>query len=930
MHPLNRGRCIFGRPMKIRGSIKAQFIQTLAWTLIIGWVSPSSLAAQSILTKPISGNFDDITIIEFLEIVENRHGIKFYYEPTKIPYYKQTFQFDQTPLFRALGSFLEGSTLDVVKYGESIVLANKLTVTAEEIQQLISNWDTGVYNKPISYEAQVLNLYFGDSLAPVNGPLTFRGSIKDKYTGDPVIGAVIQDQATGLGTSTDEDGRFELMGSAGSVVLNISYLGYQSINLSLGWYENASYDFELQVNALNLSEVVVEATALQDKVEETQIGIEALSIKEIRELPAFLGEADVLKSLEQLPGVSTAGEASSGFNVRGGNTDQNLIILDDALLFNASHALGFFSIFNADAVRSVSLYKGNIPAQYGGRLSSVLQVDLKDGNNKKWHGRGGIGLASARLVLDGPIGESTTAVVGVRSSYSNWLLRQIKKSTVKNSRVYFGDAILKITQNLGEKNTISLTGYASDDSFEFNEEFGYKWSTLLGTVKWRYLINNRYTLATSLGYGAYDSNQFVPTGENAFDLFNGISYGKFRTNLSMQNERHFINIGLEGMLLDMDPERIQPYNSSSGIKPQLISKDQGLEMGLYINDEIDILPKLSLAAGLRFSYFGVLGPTIVRTYDPEQPRNAQAIIQRRSITSKKIFESYQGLEPRLSLNWKLSEEQALKFSYNRLNQYIHLMSGTASATPVDIWQLSNPYLPQQKANNYSAGFFWNASDKWEISLEGFYKTVDDLPQFKDLATLLINEQIETAVVNGIGRSYGGEVSIAKKLGAWTGNLAYTYSRSQARSEGNFAEEIINGNDWYFSFFDQPHLLNLQFRRSPNPVQHLSISFTYKTGRPITAPVANYAVQDILITHYADRNTFRVPAYHRLDIGYTIDKSQSKTKGFTSSFTASFYNLYGRKNAYSIYFRRTENNIQRAYKLSILGSIFPSLTWNFTF
>ena len=887
------------------------------------------VSGQGILTRPVSGNFADITLIEFLEILENRYQAKFYYDPVKVPYYQQTFAFEETPLYQALGKFLEGSTLDVIKYEDAIVLANKLTVTAEEIQDIIAKWEAGTFTKPISYEALELNLYFGDSLQPAR-QVQLSGYVKDKYTGSPIIGAVIQDQNSGLGTSTDENGYYELAQPSGAYQFLISYLGYQNIELNLGWFASASHDFEMQVNALNLSEVVVEATALQDKVEETQLGVEALSIKEIREIPALLGEADVLKSLEQLPGVTTAGEASSGFNVRGGNTDQNLIVLDDALLFNASHALGFFSIFNADAVRNVQLYKGSIPAQYGGRLSSVLQVETKDGNLKKWHGRGGVGIASARLVMDGPLTSSTGLVLGVRSSYSNWLLRAIRKSTVKNSRIYFGDAIFKLTQRINDKHSLSLTGYGSTDLFEFNEEFGYSWSSLLGSLKWRYLINNRYSLSTSLVRGLYDSNQFVPTGENAFDLFNGIGYWKFRSNLSFQNEDHFINAGVEGIHLDMDPEKVLPYNEISGIKPLNILKDQGIELAAYINDEYAISPRFSISAGLRYVYFAALGPSELRTYDPEQPRSGQTIITREIFDGSGVIKSYQGIEPRFTLNYRMDESQAFKVAYNRVNQFIHLMSGTASATPVDIWQLSNLYLPAQKANNYSVGWFYNASEKWGFSLEGFYKTIDDLPQFKDLASLLLNENIETELLLGEGRSFGGELSIEKKSGKWSGNLAYTYSRSQARSNGTFAEEIINGNEWYFASFDQPHQLNLQFRRSPNPVQHLSINFVYKTGRPITAPVANYAVQDILITHYADRNTFRIPAYHRLDIGYTIDKSQSKLKGFTSSFTASFYNFYGRKNAYSIYFRRTENNIQRAYKLSILGSVFPSLTWNFTF
>ncbi len=891
---------------------------------------PNILWAQSIINQPISGNYHDITIVEFLEILEGKYGVSFYYHPTKIPYYQQSHTFDGVPLYKALGAFLEGSNLDIIKYNNDIVIVNKYTATREDILDLKQKWDDGVFTKPISDEPEYLDLYFGDSLQFETDPFTLSGFVLDSYSGDPVVGAVIRDKAKGLGTASDENGYYTLLLTPGTHHYTVSYLGYQDIELRLRIYQSYEQNFDMKVHALNLSEVVVEASVVQNKVAETQIGVELISMSDVKELPSFLGEADILQSIQQLPGVSTAGEASSGFNVRGGNIDQNLVLLDDALIFNANHALGLFSVFNTDAVRNATLHKGGIPAQFGGRLSSVLQVELKDGNPKKWRGSGGVGLASARLVMDGPLTSNTGLLVGLRSSYSNWLLRQGNNPNIRGSRVYFGDGIVKISRRFSDKHTISGTGYLSHDFFQLNDEFGYDWSTRFIDFKWRYLIGNQLSLSTSFVSSGYDSHQFVPEGSGAFEIATGINYQKIKSNLSFQNDRHFINTGVEGMQLQMHPEKIGPYHPGSVIDSKEINRDKALEISIYVNDEINLNPFLSISAGLRFTRFLSLGPSSVFNYDRDDGRTVASTSDISVFSKNEVIQTYSGLEPRVALNLRLNTSQSIKISYNYLKQYIHLLSNTASATPVDIWQLANVHLKPQTAHNYSAGFFINDQEEWEISLEAFYKDINNLTQFRDLATLLVNEQIETEITQGKAKTYGIELGVEKKSGKWTTNMAYTFSRSQARTESAFPEEIINSNRWYYAPFDQPHQFNIQAKRQINPVQQLQFGFVFKSGRPITVPVAGYGVQNIIVTHFSDRNTFRVPAYHRLDFGYTLNRSKTKTKGLRSSFTLSLYNLYARKNAYTIYFKRDSRNIQRAYKLSILGATFPSLTWNFTF
>ena len=901
---------------------------TFSFTLLIFW---STVSGQINLDTEVTGVYQDMSVVEFLQVMENKLGITFYYHPARIPYYKQSFTFTRTPLWKALGSFLEGSGLDVIKYqDQGIVLANKHGISREQVLSLIQNWEDGTFTKPVILEPQQISLLFGDSSSLLRA-VEFEGTVTDPYSGQPIIGAIVQVAASGLGTSTDENGFFQLTFPSGFHQVAISYLGYQSIDLRLRIHKPAQHDFELQVQALNLSEVVVEATEIQDKVEDTQLGVEAISMREVRELPAFLGEADVVKSLERLPGVSTAGEASAGFNVRGGNVDQNLVLLDDALLFNSSHALGLFSIFNPDAVRSVALYKGNIPGQFGGRLSSVLQVNLKSGNFEKWHGSGGIGLASSRIVVDGPIvREKSSLLLGARASYSSWMLKLLRDENVRNSRVSFADLVAKFEQKIGTRQSITATAYYSYDLFQFASDFGYNWQSLIGSVAWRFLIDNNTSLSNQFSIGNYSSDQFTPEGPESFRLTNGIQYQKNRTHLTFQNKSHFLNVGIDVIHYQMGAERLRPFDQESLIDPRDLSKNQAWEFSGYINDEFEISSKLTASIGLRYSYFLGIGPVTRRTYEPDRVKTPSSVATEDIIPKGHRESNYAGFEPRLAFRLIVAPRSSLKISYNRLNQYIHLISNTAAPTPIDIWQLSTANIAPQRAQNFAFGYFQNIGKSFAYSVEGFYKTIENLPIPRNLPELILNPYLETELVPAKGKSYGVEFLFEKKEGDWSGNFNYTYSRSLAQTTSSLPEDIVNEGDWFAASFDQPHQFSLDLKRQINPVQSFVVNFTYKTGRPITVPISGYDVTGIVVTHFSDRNVVRVPAYHRLDFGYTVDKSRSKLKGVKHSFSVSLYNLYSRKNAFSVFFKRDSRNIQRSYRLAVLASAFPSFTWNFSF
>lgn len=886
--------------------------------------------SQNLLNKQVSGKFYDITLLELLEVLELQHNIKIYYDPAKLPFYKQSIELEETALYEAMDLILEGSRLHLIKYDGALFIGNKYTITSEKLNAIRQKWQDGIFVKPVSSTPLEIVSTLGDSTSPMAGELTIQGVIKEQYSGQPIVGALIQDMATGLGESTDADGHFTLTGKAGQHKFTISYLGYQDISWHLHWFASDTMELEMQVKTLDLEAVVVEATSIQNKVEEVQIGVEAISMKEVRELPSFLGEADIIRSIEQLPGVSSAGEASGGFNVRGGNIDQNLILLDEAILFNASHALGIFSIFNPNAVRQANLYKGNIPAQYGGRLSSVLDVELKDANRKKWHGSGGMGIASARIILDGPLTKNSSILFGARTSYNGWLLKSARKSTINGSKVYFGDAIFKVNHQLAEKHHADFTVYLSDDHFLFSNEFGYRWSSAIANARWRFLVSENVSLSTRAILGKYSSDQYVPSGDLAFNRNTGIDYLKIKSNVSLQLKNHFVNAGFEATSLDMKPEIMDPYHYHSSIAPDSIQRDQGLDWALYINDEIEISDQFSIAAGIRMGQYIALGPQKYNRYQPQSPQRQEFIVEEIEFNKNEIVNAYFGIEPRISASWKFDIRHALKLSYNRLRQAIHLMSNTSSASPVDTWQLSNYHIRPQTSDNFSVGLFRQLAENSTLSIEGFYKRISHLPQFRDFAILLGNPSLEREIVEAKGRTKGVEFALKKSSGKWSGAIAYTYSSSQVRTLSPFFSEQINDNNWFFSHYDAPHQISVLIKNQVDPVQGFQISFTYRSGRPITVPISNYGIQNIPITHFSNRNEFRVPPYHRLDFGYTIDRSAAKYKGMKSSVSIGFYNVYFRKNPYTIYFRRDSNNAQQAYKLSVLGTIFPSLNWNISF
>ncbi|MBX2814846.1 MAG: TonB-dependent receptor [Saprospiraceae bacterium] len=847
-----------------------------------------------------------------------------YYEPTLADIPVPAIRAVDAPLGEVLEDLLRASELGVLYHRGSVAVlmpASDLTTTYTDqyYQALEESIIAG--QKQDASERLVGNV---DSISQ-SGRTVVRGTVTDLETGEEVVGATLLIEGTNNGTATEADGSYVLELVAGSYMLAVQYVGYQQQRIPLKVISSGRLDVALTKSAVLLDEVVVQAKSRDVNVQAAQVGVTRLSIKEIEKLPSFLGEVDMIKGLLLQPGVSTIGEGSSGFNVRGGNVDQNLIMIDEGLIFNASHALGFFSSFNSDIVQSATLYKGTMPARFGGRLASTLDVNVRDGATDRWHLKGGLGLVSSRLTLDGPLGKKkkTTMLFSGRSTYSNWVLRQVNVPEVKSSSAYFYDLNARMVHRFDEKNNVSLSVYATEDQFSFNDEFGFDYGTQMGQLQYRRVLGAKMLATTNAIWSRYRSEQQDLDGVDGSDYMTGLSYVKFKQNVSYLDEGLELNAGASGIFYTIDGNAIEPRGDLSVIAPEQLDDEKGVEWGIYADMDLQLTPRFSIIAGLRYSIFQYLGPRNTFLYeDPNNP-SVEGILEPVTLTDQ-VVKSFGHIQPRASFRYRVTPSSSIKAGYGRTVQYINQIFNSETPTPTNFWQLSNQYIPPQLAHNFSLGYFHNFADNlWVTSIEGFYRDIDQLFDFRGFADLLTNEHLETELLDGIGRSYGVEVSVNRQVGYVHGWLSYTYSRSERQIDG------INEGAWYSSNFDKPHDFTLVTNFQINKRNSISINFTYGTGRPITVPVSKYRVQDrVVVLNYSDRNIFRVPDYHRLDLSYTLAQGFRKSKKFKTSWTFSIYNVYGRKNPYSVFVEQSTQSGTRINRLAVLGSAFPSLTFNF--
>ncbi|MDP3641554.1 MAG: TonB-dependent receptor [Bacteroidota bacterium] len=760
--------------------------------------------------------------------------------------------------------------------------------------------------------------------------VTLSGYLKDKANGEALIGATIYIPVLKTGVITNPYGFYSISVPEGSYSVTFSYIGFQTQTPLINLNANKQLNVLLEEDTKQLDEVVVTGEKKNRNVESLQMSMEKVQVKMIKKLPSFMGEVDIIKSITLLPGIQNGGEGSSGLYVRGGGPDENLMILDEAPVYNASHLLGFFSVFNSDAIKDVQVFKGGIPAEYGGKASSVIDIRIKDGNSQQLGMSGGIGNISSRLTVEGPIiKDKWSFIVSGRRTYADVLGKMIGIEALQDNQLYFYDLNLKTNLEINDNNRIYLSAYTGDDYFKAGESIYMRWGNLTSTARWNHLFSNKLFSNTSLIFSRYNYNLGVPgSAADQFDWTSQISDYNFKEDFSWYlNSNNKLTLGFNLIYHHFEPGAVDA-NEGSYFSDLKLTNYNAVDNSLYVSNEQTIGPKLTLRYGLRYSYFQQIGKGKVREYqNPGQPNEDEVTDIKEYGSGELIPPPYHNLEPRLAVKYMITPESSIKASYNRMAQNLHLISNTNSPTPLDIWLPSNSYIKPLIANQIGLGYFRNFNDNmFETSAEVYYKKMNNVIDYIDGAELFLNEDLETELLRGKGYAYGLELYAKKQEGRLTGWLSYTLSKSIREIPG------INNNIAYPSSYDRTHNVSLVANYELAKRLTLSSTWVFSTGNPTSYPIAKYDVQGNTIYFYADRNSNRIPDYHRLDLSLNYDFKKNDRRKFKQSLNFSIYNVYARRNAYSVTFRQNEDNpnISEATRLSIIGSVIPSITYNFNF
>jgi len=751
---------------------------------------------------------------------------------------------------------------------------------------------------------------------------TISGTIKDNATGEQLIGASVRiKELPQIGTATNSYGFYSLTAPKGEYTLLISYIGYETVEKSISL--NKNLDLNIAIGSKSeLQEVVISSNKPNnDNVAAPQMGVEKLNMSKINNVPVLLGEKDILKTISLLPGVKAASEGNTGFYVRGGASDQNLILLDEATVYNASHLFGFFSTFNSDAIKDVSLYKGGMPAEYGGRLSSVLDVKMNDGNNKDYTVQGGLGLISSRIKVEGPIVEDKGSfMISARRTYIDLFLKASSDSSIRGSSLYFYDLNAKANYHFDDKNAIYLSGYFGKDVLGLKNTFGTNWGNSTGTLRFNHIFNNRLFSNTSLVYSNYNYVIQDFESDNNFKATSQITDVNFKEDLQYSiSNNHTLKFGLNILHHTIAPGNITT-SATSSFNNQSIEERYGFENAAYVSDDWRVNSKLTFLYGVRLSGMFLLGPGTFSTYD-----EAGNTISSKTYTSGQLVKDYFNLEPRFSASYLLNEESSIKASYNRNTQNIHLLSNSTSATPTDLYVMSSNNIKPEIADQVSTGYFRNFSDNiFEFSAEVYYKWLQNQIDYKDGAQLIANQDVESQLTYGTGRAYGLELFIKKKYGRFNGWIGYTLSRTELK----FAD--INDGNYYPARQDRTHDLSVVGIYQLTKRWNLSATYIYGTGNAVTYPTGKYEVGGLTTFSYSERDGYRLPPTQRMDIGATLEGKQHKK--YHSSWTFGIYNVFAYRNPYIITFRdsKTVPNTTEAVETSIFATRIPSVTWNFKF
>ncbi len=895
-------------------------------------------------------NFANVSLKDALLELESNSGYHFFFESDWIEEQQVAEQFSEASLEDILERLLRETSINYFIVDKKVILTKNNVIRDELPPDYFkdrSEDDEIPIDDEISSKAPVLQrqyeslsrttgasiIYIGkESKGDTDKLYQLSGKIVDKDTGRPVENLNIFIQGTSFNTTTDAQGNYAFRVPKGFNILETSSLAYGKQQIQIMVYGSGALSFELEEAIEELEEIVVKSDRDQN-IERVESGVTTIDVEGIKTIPLVLGERDVLKVATTMPGIKTAGEGALGYSVRGGKVDQNLILFDDAAMYNPSHFFGIFSAINPFATGSVDVYKGSIPSEYGGKLSSVIDISTKEVNKKEFSGEGNIGPVTGNLMIEVPLVKDKSALlVGGRATYSGWVLRSLSEESLQNSEASFYDALVKYDHKIDKNNTIQATAYISNDRFSITSDSIFDYGNRLGSIKWNHIFNSKNSASLHLATSQYKFNIIYDGDFNRnFDFGYTINETQFKIKARyLANEKHKFTYGLSSKLYAIEPGEIQPLDDASVISSEIVDRERGLESAVFISDLYELNDKLRLDLGLRYSVYAALGPGSQNVYAPDAPISEESVVETQQFGRNEVIKTYGGLEARVSARYLLSPTASLKAAYNNTIQYSHLLSTNTTASPVDSWKLSDLNIEPQRAQQVSLGFFKNFNDDlYELSIEGYYKKMRNLLDFKVGADILLNQDIETELLQGDGKAYGIEFLLKKKEGRLNGWLAYSYSRTLVKLDSQFLTDRVNNGDYFAANQDRPHDVSLVSNFKLTKRYSFSLNFNYQSGRPITYPVGKYIYNGAEQVLYSDRNKFRVPDYYRLDLGVNIEGNHKNVKLAHSFWNISVYNVLGRNNPFSVFFVN-ENGQIKGYQSSIFAVPVPTITYNFKF
>ena len=864
---------------------------TLIFPLLL---SVFSLFGQSDEIK-ITRNFNDVPLADALEVLETEYGARIYVKPLWTEGIRVSANMEDKTVLDALSILLRGTTISVqqTKVGYYILFDEKA------IQEQ-------------SYSVSI------------------EGIVRDANNGEVIIGASVLLPELELGTVTDVNGHFSLDVPSGSYLLRVKAVGNSEINEVRDFTQDQQMDIDLFSKTLELDDVVISGRSADENISDARSGRVSMELESIRKLPALMGEPDISRIVQSLPGVQTVGEGARGFNIRGGNIDQNLVLMDGIPIYNSSHLLGFFSVFNPALVSNFTVLKGHIPAEYGGKLSSVIAVEMSTPSSEGFELSGGVGPVSNKLSANIPVTEKFSVGLGGRYSDPSWLLNNVPDRDVRASTARFSDGNLKMRYQINDKNVVEFTSYLSTDFYDLGRDSAYAYDSRAFGMNWIFDINDKWFTETNIYHSDYNAELQDATTNRQAITENGIQSTGIKSTVDYHPNDYFtFRAGLEVKASKIDLGRRTPNGEGSQIEAKTIGEEESLEMALFSEANYQLNESLTVTGGLRLSSFNRLNANQEFIFSERQPRSAFSISDTLDLGAFKNL--YNNVEPRFGFNFRVNQHSSLKGNYTRSVQYEHLFTNSTASLPTDQWRTSSEIIRPQVANQFSLGYFRNFNENlWETSVELYYKDFERLNLVRTGANILLRDVLEADILEGTGRSVGAELLIRKNRGKITGWFSYFYSRTRNRVESNFREDRINNGKYFAADFDRPHNLNFSTSMKLSRLWTMSANFVYHTGRPVTIPVSSYVVGGVRLFTVNERNNVRTPDIHRLDLSWTLEGNNKKNSRWSNSFTFSIYNIYGRDNPFSLFAYALNNTIPRTFRLTVLGNPIPSFTYNFQF